>query len=126
MNGLSVHKSLQAVFNRQASLHLDICQHLSRLLNARQGSLAALPDYGLPDFLSVFRQLPEGLNDFLKMIKHCIERYEPRLKNIRVSLCSELTMQEVLPLVIVAEDAYRQVMTFKATVSQCDGVAVYR
>ena len=119
-----MHKSLFAIFNRQASTHDEICQHLTYLLNARQGFLVALPDYGLPELLSIFRYLPEGLYDFLKVIKQNIDQYEPRLKNVSVELDTELGLSEILQLNIKAEDVYHQTLLFKATVNQLDGIFV--
>lgn len=84
-----------------------------------------MPDYGLPEFLSIFRCLPDGLHDFLNMIQRVIERYEPRLKNINVKLLSERDMSEMLRVLIHAEDVFHRTMSFRATLSQCDGVAVH-
>jgi type VI secretion system protein len=124
MNGPNVHKSLTSVFKNQSSVYDEICQHLTYLLNARQGCLVALPDYGLPELLSMFRYLPEGLYNFLKIIKQNIEQYEPRLKNVRVELSSEFSVNEVLQLNIQAEDVDHQALLFQATVSQLNGIAV--
>lgn len=124
MSGLSVYRSLYAVFGCQMSMHSDICQHLTYLLNARQGSLVCLPDYGLPDLLSIFRRLPAGLYDFLNIMKQNIEKYEPRLKNVCVQVCEAVRLNEILQLHITADDIAHQALTFKAIVSQFDGVSV--
>ncbi|MGH7455136.1 MAG: type VI secretion system baseplate subunit TssE, partial [bacterium] len=43
---------------------LSIMDNLTRMFNSRRGSIAHLPDYGLPDITQVYRELPysvEGL-----------------------------------------------------------------
>jgi len=119
-----VHKSLYAVFNKSSSVRDEICQHLTYLLNARQGSLVALPDYGLPDLLSIFRYLPDGLYDFLKLIKQNIETYEPRLKNVYVEVCGDVGLNERLQLNIKAEDIDHQTILFKVILAPTEVVSV--
>jgi type VI secretion system protein len=63
----------------------SIMDHLNRLFNTREGAIGHLPDYGLPDITEVYRKMPHGLEDLEQAIKRCLERYEPRLKNIRIS-----------------------------------------
>jgi type VI secretion system protein len=62
----------------------SIRAHLSRLLNARQGSLTHLPDYGLPDVAAIYQGLPYSIDDLISAIKTCIEKYEPRLHNVQI------------------------------------------
>ncbi len=124
MSGLSVHNALYAVFNRQTITHSDICQHLKYLLNARQGCLVAVPDYGLPELGVVFRYLPQALYDFLKTVKETIEVFEPRLKNVRVEVAEGICRSEILQLHIIAKDVFHQTLTFKAIINQFEGVVV--
>ncbi len=63
----------------------SIMDHLNRLFNTREGTVPHLPDYGLPDISEVYRKMPHGIEDLQQAIKRSLERYEPRLKNIRVS-----------------------------------------
>jgi len=70
--------------NSEKQIDLSILSHLSRLLNARQGSLSHLPDYGLPDMAEIYLGLPYSLNILINEIKRTIEKYEPRLKNINI------------------------------------------
>jgi type VI secretion system protein len=62
----------------------SIREHLNELLNARQGSLIHLPDYGLPDLGRIYQELPESLQELKDSLKHLIKKYEPRLKNIQI------------------------------------------
>jgi type VI secretion system protein len=62
----------------------SIANHLTRMLNVRQGSCEALPDYGMPDFNDLIGQFPDGLNHIRRAIRDSVERYEPRLRRITV------------------------------------------
>lgn len=53
--------------------------HLALLLNSRQGSVANLPDYGLPDMSSFFSEYPTSLSDLRGLIEKLLRKYEPRL-----------------------------------------------
>ncbi len=61
-----------------------IREHLVLLLNTRQGSVLHLPDYGLPDLSIVYSEHPDSIEFLRRSIKNTIEKYEPRLQNIRV------------------------------------------
>ena len=73
-----------ARFPDQQELLESIHDHLIRLLNARQGVLRHLPDYGLPDLDTFYRELPYSEEDIAYAVKTVIEKYEPRLENVRV------------------------------------------
>lgn len=62
----------------------SVLAHLQKMLNVRQGSCSANPDYGLPDFNRLLSEFPSAIQELRKAIKICIEKYEPRLKRIRV------------------------------------------
>ncbi|MDG5814745.1 type VI secretion system baseplate subunit TssE [Chitinispirillales bacterium ANBcel5] len=62
----------------------SIMDHLSRLFNTRCGSIPHLPDYGLPDISEMYRKMPVGTHTLRQAIRKTVEKYEPRLKNIRV------------------------------------------
>ena len=63
---------------------LSIIDNLNRLCNTRRGSLAHLPDYGLPDITQVYRDLPYSVEGLKAAIKDVVEKYEPRLRRVRV------------------------------------------
>ena len=67
-----------------ARMSESIARHLTRMLNVRQGNCAALPDYGMPDFNDLIGQFPDGLNQIRRAIRASIERYEPRLRRVKV------------------------------------------
>lgn len=68
----------------EEQLLVSVHDHLIRLLNARQGVLKHLPDYGLPDLDMFYRELPYSEQDIAFSVKQVIEKYEPRLRNVRV------------------------------------------
>jgi len=72
-------------FPGEQDLSTSIQDHLTRLLNARQGSLVHMPDYGLPDIAQLYQSLPYSLDDLAAAIKQSILKYEPRLTNVQVS-----------------------------------------
>ncbi len=63
----------------------SVRRHLKRLLNSRHGMCEALPDYGLP----ALADLVIGSGDYIlrvqDAIKTAVEKYEPRLRRVRVS-----------------------------------------
>jgi type VI secretion system protein len=63
----------------------SIMDHLNRLFNTRQGTLPHLKDYGLPDISEIYRKMPEGIEELQISIKRAVEKYEPRLKKIKVT-----------------------------------------
>jgi type VI secretion system protein len=73
------------------SLHVNreqvvdsVLKHLRKMLNVRQGSAPALPLYGMPDFNDLAGRFPEAIVEIQRAIKVSIERYEPRLKKVRI------------------------------------------
>jgi type VI secretion system protein len=62
----------------------SVISHLNHLFNTRRGSLAHLPDYGLPDVAEIYRDIPDSVEPMRLAIKEAVERYEPRLRRVRV------------------------------------------
>lgn len=58
--------------------------HLNRLFNTREGSIPHLKDYGLPDISEIYRKMPDGIDELRAAIKTTVEKYEPRLRNVKV------------------------------------------
>lgn len=74
---------VEAVSEKKRQLY-SIMDHLNRMFNTRNGSIPHLKDYGLPDISEVYRKMSEGIDELKEAIRRTIERYEPRLKNVRV------------------------------------------
>jgi len=85
----------------QAIRELDrsVLRDLENLLNARR-SLQDVPDglgqladsllnYGLPDLQSMQIREDHDVGRLCEMIRECIERFEPRLRNVHVSATDE-------------------------------------
>lgn len=80
----------------------SIREHLLKLLNARQGSLTHIPDYGLPDLGEIYQKLPESLGVLENAVLNLISHYEPRLKNIKLEFSSIENSDCVIALTIFA------------------------
>lgn len=63
---------------------ISIMDHLNRMFNTREGSLFHLKDYGLPDISEIYRKMPHGIEELQEAIKRAVEKYEPRLQNVKV------------------------------------------
>lgn len=62
----------------------SVVSNLNRLFNTRRGAIGHLPDYGLPDMLTVYRDAPRSADELRGAIKDSIETYEPRLRRVRI------------------------------------------
>ena len=79
-------------------LAYSIRSHLTLLLNTRQGSLAHMKDYGLPDIPALYRGLPYSTQGLLRDVKATIEKYEPRLTKVNVRQMESPQADSVLRL----------------------------
>lgn len=85
LNGHFMDGSTVTSNDGPAALKKSIQDHLVHLLNARQGVMPHLPDYGLPDLTAVYQEMPYSVNSLADSVKSTLSRYEPRLKNIQVT-----------------------------------------
>lgn len=68
-----------------AALADSILQHLTRMLNTRRGGPLIHPDdYGMIDLSDVINNYPDSISDVQKAIRTAIDKYEPRLRDVRV------------------------------------------
>ncbi|WP_387691834.1 type VI secretion system baseplate subunit TssE [Photorhabdus sp. RM71S] len=65
---------------------LSVLDNMQRVLNCRAGTLAHLPDYGLPDLSIILQELPASSQRLIATIEHTLLTYEPRLKQVTVTL----------------------------------------
>jgi type VI secretion system protein len=64
----------------------SIMGHLQRVLNTKQGSTPIADDYGIPDFTNLPGIFSSGAtHEIERIIKHVVEKYEPRLTKVRCS-----------------------------------------
>jgi type VI secretion system protein len=87
----------------------SVTDHLSRILNTRQGSVQLDPLFGVPDFTNVAGGLTAGTTgDIEEEIRRMVAKYEPRVKSPRVRLTREsadvLSIQFVLEGTLEVDD----------------------
>jgi type VI secretion system protein len=68
-----------------ARLKRSVLGHLRNMLNSRHGHAPAQPDYGIPDLNEFMFSFPESKEPMRQAIQTSIEKYEPRLKNVRAT-----------------------------------------
>lgn len=82
----------------------SVMNHLTRLLNTRQGSVPIDPLFGVPDFTNLAATTAMGsTRDIEEEIRRMVLRYEPRIKSPRVTLNREET--DVLSIRFALEGA---------------------
>ncbi len=81
MNGTELRSA-----SEDDGLVLSIQDHLTLLLNARRESLPHMPEYGMPDLTDIYSNLPYSLDQLIAEVSRSIEKYEPRLRNVHVSV----------------------------------------
>lgn len=62
----------------------SVLANLQRILNARRGAVAHLPEYGLPDITEVYSDMPDSIGLLQQSIKETIDAFEPRLTRVRI------------------------------------------
>ena len=67
----------------EQQLH-SILGNLRRLFNARRGGLRHLPEYGLPDLSDVTASDADEVEGVRLAIRDAVQRFEPRLQQVRV------------------------------------------
>ena len=77
----------------------SVRRHLARLLNARHELSEAMPDYGLPALTDLTVEGGDYVQLIQDAVRVAIEKYEPRLRRVRVTR-------------VVDEDA-RQTLSFR-------------
>ena len=63
---------------------LSVQGHLQQMLNTRWGSVPIADDFGIPDFTDILSSYPESVRDLERSLRQTIQKFEPRLKNVRV------------------------------------------
>ncbi|WP_350305186.1 type VI secretion system baseplate subunit TssE [Photorhabdus viridis] len=99
INKPSLHECLFGNFSGGLDLHqvseenqviLSVLDNMQCILNCRAGSLTHLPDYGLPDLSTILQGLPASSQRLISTIEHTLLTYEPRLKQVSVTLLPEI------------------------------------
>ncbi|HUH40758.1 MAG TPA: type VI secretion system baseplate subunit TssE [Castellaniella sp.] len=75
----------------------SVVRHLEHLLNTRAGSVPIDHEYGMPDMSNIAGSFALGTTESLsEAIVQQVSRYEPRLRNIRITV--EQEQREVITL----------------------------
>lgn len=72
--------------NEPNQVILSVLDNMQRILNCRTGTLAHLPDYGLPDMTKILQGMPGTAHQLMTTFSEVLLKYEPRLKAITVVL----------------------------------------
>ena len=68
---------------------LSVLDNMQQILNCRAGSLAHLPDYGLPDMTKILQGMPGTAHQLMDIFSAVLLKYEPRLKKVSVALLEQ-------------------------------------
>ena len=68
---------------------ISVLDNMQRILNCRAGTLAHLPDYGLPDMTNILQGMPGTAHELMGALSAVLLKYEPRLKKIDVVLLEQ-------------------------------------
>lgn len=82
--GLELHH-----LSQEEQLILSVLDNLQRILNCRAGTLAHLPDYGLPDMTKILQGMPGTAHQLIAVLSEVLLKYEPRLKRLDVILLEQ-------------------------------------
>ena len=98
----------------------SIILNLQRLLNSRQGSAPAQMDLGIPSPHELLQGYPATLDQAMKTIRACIQRYEPRLSAVVVAHVPSDAVSEGIPFRITAQlagDGPRESLSLQTAIS---------
>ena len=82
--GLELHQ-----VSEQNQVIVSVLDNMQRILNCRAGTLAHLPDYGLPDLTKILQGMPGTAHELMGTLSAVLLKYEPRLKKITVVLLEQ-------------------------------------
>ena len=78
------HPDLRGVLDKDLIVN-SIILNLSNILNTKTGSAQTVPDLGTPDFTNLLgRPKSESFEELKRIIKGVIEKYEPRLSDVKL------------------------------------------
>ncbi len=97
-NTPSLYEMLYGNFSGDLDLHrlseenqviLSVLDNMQRILNCRAGTLAHLPDYGLPDMTKILQGLPGTAHQLMGTLSDVLLKYEPRLAKVDVVILEQ-------------------------------------
>lgn len=75
--------------SEQNQVILSVLDNMQRILNCRAGTLAHLPDYGLPDMTKILQGMPGSAHQLITTLSAVLLKYEPRLSKITVVMLEQ-------------------------------------
>lgn len=75
--------------SEENQLILSVLDNMQRILNCRAGTLAHLPDYGLPDMTKILQGMPGTAHQLIATLSTVLLKYEPRLSKITVAMLDQ-------------------------------------
>lgn len=75
--------------SEENQLILSVLDNMQRILNCRAGTLAHLPDYGLPDMTKILQGMPGTAHQLIATLSAVLLKYEPRLNKITVVMLDQ-------------------------------------
>ncbi|HGA3273249.1 type VI secretion system baseplate subunit TssE [Enterobacter hormaechei] len=103
-NAPSLYEMLSGNFSGGLSLNqvseqnqviLSVLDNMQRVLNCRAGTLAHLPDYGLPDMTKILQGMPGTAHQLITTLSAVLLKYEPRLSRINVVMQEQIQPGEL-------------------------------
>lgn len=89
-SGLELHQ-----LSEENQVVMSVLDNMQRILNARAGSLAHLPNYGLPDMAKILQGMPGSSHLLMGVLSTLLLKYEPRLKNVEVVILEQIQPGEL-------------------------------
>jgi len=105
-------------------LELSIMGNLNRLFNCRQGSMSHLPEYGLPDIMTIYRDAPSSIDRLRRALKEAVRTYEPRLNRVHVEQTDVESFDMRLVFIVSAHLPSGRRVRFKTTFESQDAAQV--
>lgn len=88
--GLELHQIIE-----EHQVILSVLDNMQRILNCRAGTLAHLPNYGLPDMTKILQGMPGTAHELINIFSTVLLEYEPRIKGINVVLLKQNVIGEL-------------------------------
>ncbi|MFV0575033.1 MAG: type VI secretion system baseplate subunit TssE [Vibrio sp.] len=82
--GLDLH-----LLSEEDQVVLSVLDNMQRILNCRAGTIAHLPDYGLPDMSKILQGMPGTAHQLMGVLSDVLLKYEPRLKSVKVIMLDQ-------------------------------------
>ncbi len=114
--------------SEEEALYTSIALNLSRIFSTNVGSSEIALDYGKPDLDNVSLNLNESINAIEQNSKLTIDKYEPRLSKVYVSVNKEHLRKNEMSIFIEGHVKINKKMkkvSFKADLFRNGGVKVH-